>query len=50
MSGGVKTQAGKAISKMNAYKHGRYSKEIREASQLITRYKQVLREINEIIN
>jgi hypothetical protein len=36
---GVKTPAGKAISKMNAYKHGGRSAEIRNVLKLISKLK-----------
>jgi len=40
---GVKTPEGKAISKMNAYKHGGRSVEIKTALKLIAEYKRNLR-------
>lgn len=39
---GVKTLEGKAISKMNAYKNGRYSASIRKALRFIIECKQTL--------
>lgn len=35
LKGGVKTPAGKAISRMNAYKHGARSAWVRELSRLL---------------
>ena len=45
MSAGVKSEAGKAISKMNAFKHSGRSAEIREAYKLITEHKRMLRNL-----
>ena len=41
-SAGVKTAEGKAISCMNAYKHGGRSAEIRELLKTIVQYKKLL--------
>ncbi len=38
-STGAKTSTGKTISKMNAYKHGGRSAEVREINKTITQYK-----------
>jgi hypothetical protein len=42
---GVKTAAGKKISKMNAYKHGLRSADMRKVLHLIATYKKTLRDI-----
>ncbi|APF02782.1 TPA: hypothetical protein ACJ5DT_000962 [Legionella pneumophila] len=44
---GVKTNDGKAISKMNAYKHGGRSAEVREMQSQFTKWK---RELSRLIN
>lgn len=44
-SAGVKTQAGKEISKMNAYKHGMRSAEMRKITQLISNQRKFLGKI-----
>ena len=37
--GGVKTPEGRAISKMNGYKHGMRSAAIREVEKMLTKFK-----------
>ncbi|HBD9375920.1 TPA: hypothetical protein KLD42_002835 [Legionella pneumophila] len=44
---GVKTKEGKAITKMNAYKHGGRSAPVREIQSQFTEWK---RELNRLIN
>ena len=47
-STGAKTSAGKAISKMNAYKHGGRSMSIRAVQAIITQYKHGLSSLNNL--
>lgn len=44
---GVKTAAGKEKSKMNAYKHGGRSANVREMQQIFTQWKA---ELNRVVN
>lgn len=44
-SAGVKTTEGKNISKMNAYKHGARSADVRSMSRKITEYKWALSQL-----
>ncbi len=45
LKGGVKTDRGKAISKMNAYKDGRYTQEMRELRKIIAECRRVFMDI-----
>lgn len=45
-STGAKTKEGKAISKMNAYKHGGRNANAREVLRLIARYRRLIEKIN----
>lgn len=47
---GVKTQAGKAISRMNAYKHGLYSAEVKQIEKFLAYSKKINREKQKQIN
>ncbi len=41
-STGAKTEAGKAVSKMNAYKHGGRATAVRKISKIFAQYNKVL--------
>ena len=46
---GVKTEEGKNISKMNAYKHGARCAEIRNMAREFTEWKKELNQVNRFI-
>lgn len=45
LKAGVKTTEGKAKSKMNAWKHGAYSQEAKDAKRLIVQCRDVLKSV-----